>query len=1345
MTDQPPRPDPEAPKPDDAPHGVVESLREGIEDAVEAVVPPPVRWTVGKLVRLVALAFGALLVVAVVSVVAFLMNRTELVAREISLLLNRTLREHSDLVLDLRDLQGNPLTGFRAIAPRVRYRDGTPVLAAREMRVNYSAWSLITGRGGSLDVTFVAPTVQLMDPDGGWRIPEWRSTPKPRRGDPPSLQIRLHVREAQLLAPKPYGLVKGVDLDLTARTGRATQVRLERMSWERGPWDSRLERLTAEVVSDRDGVRGRIETLRTPDLELRGEVGWRTDRPEKRAHVEIVRVRWAWLAKVFDNGAFDVPGSGSFAVDALGDDRWIGRFRGNVDWDSLRAEGRGVARWDGRLLWVDSLALTSKAGDLRGSLRWSEEGWEIGGDARRANPLHWQALQLVGWPAGDLNGYFRYVVDTRVEDRPDARLEARLGSSMLQGWQVDSANVRVEFPFAAADSFLVAGSRRGGRFTIRGRTNPKGWTGSYAVRDLPLEEWPDGRATGLTGMLESAEGGIDARDGELDVTGTLVGRATDWASASFADWRLDDVSGQLLPKPDMQARLTATDGFFTGLHLDRVETPLRLGDATVAFDTLVVAAGDTTASLVGDASWDGPAWWMTLTHAQVASDQFSFLAQPPVRISGDGEGTTFERVVASDGPASLEVAGRWAAPGGSYDFTLEGSRLDLARLGMDPAMGLAGEADVRLRVRGRTGVPLWRFEGRVADPGMEGHVADSVAIVLEGGAHRLELEEGMFRLGAGVVRGSLVVERTRAAFPDSLSPTAIIRWLEDAGAWRGRATADAFPVDRLAGVVPDAAGWAGTVFGSLSLQGSPADPVVEVQAQGERLGWHDIRPENVTVRAGLDDGRLEVRDLRVRMLGVESRAQLSVPMVWALGHEPSFPDEPLRGRVDVPAGDLKVLPLIVQQLQYARGRFELAAEVSGTPRSPRLQGRGRIRDGVVRPMNRSEVVEGLNADLHFDEERITLDTLWARQGRTGRMSSRGAVLLDRGALRSYRFDVALRDFAAAEEGMYAMLFDGDFVVSDGPRVGGEPLPLVTGRVKLKRGVVEFDFANQSEVQKRAATTQPLFWTYRIKMDAKNNLRWRTADAELEFDADLDLQQTADSLIIYGEMHALRGTYWFLGNRFRLLRADLRFDNQLGVDPVLDIAAETRLPSVPGAPIETITAELVGRSSKPVITLTSSQNSDQRTILLALTVGSMRDEQDRLSVSSPLDNYVTRQLNAQLSANLSSVFRGAISEWELRRDRGGLLTGEGGIVVGVGSQVTSNLAFRYQQRLPMNERPISTGRMDPADLFEQNVEAEYRVNRFIYLTSGVARRRAGITGAAPLNTDYNVNLKARWEY
>jgi hypothetical protein len=45
-----------------------------------------VRWTVGKLARLASLALLGVFVLGIISAVPFFMNRTELVARELSIL-----------------------------------------------------------------------------------------------------------------------------------------------------------------------------------------------------------------------------------------------------------------------------------------------------------------------------------------------------------------------------------------------------------------------------------------------------------------------------------------------------------------------------------------------------------------------------------------------------------------------------------------------------------------------------------------------------------------------------------------------------------------------------------------------------------------------------------------------------------------------------------------------------------------------------------------------------------------------------------------------------------------------------------------------------------------------------------------------------------------------------------------------------------------------------------------------------------------------------------------------------------------------------------------------------------
>src|SRR5204863_9256659 len=158
----------------------------------------------------------------------------------------------------------------------------------------------------------------------------------------------------------------------------------------------------------------------------------------------------------------------------------------------------------------------------------------------------------------------------------------------------------------------------------------------------------------------------------------------------------------------------------------------------------------------------------------------------------------------------------------------------------------------------------------------------------------------------------------------------------------------------------------------------------------------------------------------------------------------------------------------------------------------------------------------------------------------------------------YRFYLSLQDFTAVETGVYAVEFDGDFVVTNGPLVRGEVLPQVVGTVESRHAVVLLDFANQTESEQLAATTQPQFWTYRVQVKATSNLHWQPPDGDIEFSADLTMEQTRDSLMVYGDMSALRGTYYFLSNRFDLSKADLTFDNLSGVNPTLDVEAVTHI-------------------------------------------------------------------------------------------------------------------------------------------------------------------------------------------
>src|SRR6185369_4127780 len=324
-------------------------------------------------------------------------------------------------------------------------------------------------------------------------------------------------------------------------------------------------------------------------------------------------------------------------------------------------------------------------------------------------------------------------------------------------------------------------------------------------------------------------------------------------------------------------------------------------------------------------------------------------------------------------------------------------------------------------------------------------------------------------------------------------------------------------------------------------------------------------------------------------------------------------------------------------------------------------------------------------------------------------------------------------------------FDGDFLVTNGPLVHGQPLPYVTGTAKIQRGVILIDFANQTEAQQLAAANAPLYWLYKIDVTAESNLKWQPPDGDIEFSANLTAEQTLTELRLFGDMNAIRGTYYFLSNRFNVEQADLSFDNVSGVNPTLNAQATTRVMplGLSKDPPHDVTVTITGRAREPAITFASNPSDwDEDEILRQLTVG--RFVAGGVAQGDPFDNYLTRAINRTLSAEMSRAFNGYVNEWVLDREQGGLFAGQGEVILGVGSQVTRNLMLRYRQRLPGLGRETPQAATSSVTSFERDLEAEYRLNRFFIVTSELTQRRAmsGSAVSTPTAPDFNINLKAR---
>jgi hypothetical protein len=1357
--------------------GVVESLREEVqelhdrlEDVVEHALPQKARWSAGRIAWLIVLSTLGLVVVLVAGGVAWLTQHTEYLAGHLTVVVNRVLADHSDMVLEMRDVRGNVFRGVAIVEPRLRIRgdSGPAVLEARSMVLRYAPWDLAFGRRRALEIEFERPVVRLArGPDGKLQLPRWRSGPA-GRGPAREFDVRLAVNGGEVHLPDSSQDIRGLHLSAHALLGKQDEIEVRSMSWAQGPLGTRLEALRGRLVAG-DSTRFTLEELRTPDLALSATGGWRRGAPARFAAVDLGRVRWRWLAKVFQNELFDVSGEGSGRFDVRFDRAIRGMGVAEAVWDSVPLKARAGFVWERGRLTVAPLDGTSPAGSFNGRVVYTAMNLDLRGRVTHGNPLFWGAIGLAGWPAGDLTGEMHYW--SWREAPAGSRFEADLGASELAGWRADSARVGVDAPSQAPGTFDVRMLRRGGRVELDAEMDRGSWQGTWQATRFPLDEWPDGRATGIRGMLGEGRGTAESRSGALRVAGTLAGSPAEWLGLQAASWRLGDVSGALLPKPDLELRdVGLRDVLFLGVHFDSVRAVVHVGDGEARLEQVTAVGGDTVVTAMGTSRWGKTGWGTTLERAEARSGQFDWVAEGPLELTGDAEGVTFRRFAARDSAARLEIEGRWAAPGGSYDWTGRATGLELHRLGLPLDWELAGTADAVLTVTGRAGDPRWALEGRALRPGAKGHRGDSLRIALAGAPSRVTVHDFVYRLGTGSLQADVAFDGTRYPWPDTLTGDGVMRWLSTAAAWSGRVSAADFPLERLDRVASGARSVSGRLAGVLELSGRPAAPVFGLRAEAMPLAWDSLAAERVVLRADYRDERLEVPELRLSRANSVSTASGSMPLRLALGALPVVPEAPMNWRVDLENGDLALLPQLVPQIADARGRLDLHGTVGGTPRHPDLLGTAAVRDGQMLISGRSELIEDLRADFRLEETRITMDSLFARSGRRGTVRADGLIDLDGGRLKSYTFQLAMNGFTAVEPGLYAAEFDAPrLMVTDGPRVNGQVLPHVEGDVTLRGARVLFDFANQSETQQLAARTQPLFWTYRIRLLANNDLRWQPPDGDIEFNADLTLEQTERTLNMFGDLSAIRGTYDFLSNRFDVVVANLAFDNVGGVNPTLDIEATTRVMPVPRTgttsqlqsgtgnegKVHTVTVRITGRAATPTIVFESDPGDwDQPTILSQLTVGRFLGAGTVVSqLSDPLDSYVTRMINAQLSPLLSRTFLRDVGQWRVERQQGGLFGGRGDVFVTVAHQFNPRVQVSYSQRLPGFERPgaaslgaVGTVNSIEQGLLERNVAAEYRINRFFFITTELAQRRTQTTTTVPtLVPEFNVNLKARWEY
>ena len=246
----------------------------------------------------------------------------------------------------------------------------------------------------------------------------------------------------------------------------------------------------------------------------------------------------------------------------------------------------------------------------------------------------------------------------------------------------------------------------------------------------------------------------------------------------------------------------------------------------------------------------------------------------------------------------------------------------------------------------------------------------------------------------------------------------------------------------------------------------------------------------------------------------------------------------------------------------ADGRISLAAGVTGTLQSPRIEGSAEFQDAQVKFTGFPQLIDGITGTLVFQGDRLELDSLRATLG-GGAIVAGGSVTLDglkpqRVRLNVQGTDVSLRYF----EGVTV---DGDFNMV----LSGEVDRMVLqGEVLVDQAVYfkDIDFTTQvlNLILERGTLLPEVAasWQDRISLavtlQAPGTIAVRNNLADITGSAELELTGTLANPVILGQVDIDEGGEIRLQDKeYEVVRGTINFANPFRTDPVFDITAETR--------------------------------------------------------------------------------------------------------------------------------------------------------------------------------------------
>lgn len=428
---------------------------------------------------------------------------------------------------------------------------------------------------------------------------------------------------------------------------------------------------------------------------------------------------------------------------------------------------------------------------------------------------------------------------------------------------------------------------------------------------------------------------------------------------------------------------------------------------------------------------------------------------------------------------------------------------------------------------------------------------------------------------------------------------------------------------------PDAPDLTGLLDGSLAVRGTSRRPVMRASFRIDSAGIAAVTYPRLDSEFEYEDRRL-VGELDLRgEAGLLARAsgEVEVDLAFRDAREPRLPDDAFDFRIRADSLPAQVIELMAENLRDVTGFVRGEMRVTGGPERVELDGEVRLLGGEASAPDLGVRFLEVAGGARFRGTEAHLDSLHIASSGGGTAVVSGSV--DLAELSDPAFDLRLtaRRLHAVDRRAMSFLLSGEATLA-----GSYREPVLTGEARIFNGDVRqeeflrsqeiidltdpevFGLIDTTVVAERRLferVQNPFMRNLRLDLDLDvgPDLWLRSAVMDVEIlgeDLDVRMDRAEESLVAFGTVRLVRGTYVFqpvpqYRQQLRITGGTIEFVGEPGLNPNLQITAEYRTRTEQGT--VTIRVGIGGTMRQTEISLTSDPPMAESDQLCFLALGS----------------------------------------------------------------------------------------------------------------------------------------------